>query len=375
MVNSNMFRQSNDLSRPPFGPRNLAICRTSPRRRCVFLLAGIVFVLRLCSAQAQIQQAWVARYNNGITNGTNQAVKMALDPAGNIYVTGYSENANTNLGYVTIKYAPNGNQLWASRYDSTDSPTAIPSAMVLDNSNNVIVTGNALTIKYDANGNQLWTAPYQGTSLAVDGSGNCVVTGVYTGFVTVKLNPNGSNLWLNYVADTYGPNVSQVVLVDSNSNVYVAGAETYTCLEDLCYEQLLILKYDHNGNQVWTTTFNPGGSVYSVDVGGAALDAANNCSLIVNSNDESVPTALQYNSDGSLNWTSYLNQGGINPAFTLAVDNRSDIVVAGESAYAFTGVLEYYYTIIALSTNGNPMWANHYPQLPFGVRRNHLCCD
>ena len=41
-----------------------------------------------CSAPAQIQQAWVARYNNGITNGTNQAVKMALDSAGNIIVTG-----------------------------------------------------------------------------------------------------------------------------------------------------------------------------------------------------------------------------------------------------------------------------------------------
>src|ERR1019366_5400195 len=44
------------------------------------------------SVVAQIQQAWVARYNNGITNGTNQAVKMVLDPAGNIYVTGFSQN-------------------------------------------------------------------------------------------------------------------------------------------------------------------------------------------------------------------------------------------------------------------------------------------
>jgi hypothetical protein len=57
------------------------------------------------SASAQIQQAWVARYNNGITNGTHQAVKMAVDTNGNIYVTGFSQNSNGNLGYVTIKYA------------------------------------------------------------------------------------------------------------------------------------------------------------------------------------------------------------------------------------------------------------------------------
>jgi hypothetical protein len=130
----------------------------------------LCFVLMLLTAfsGAQIQQAWVARYNNGITNGTNQAVKMALDSSGNIYVTGFSQNAATNLGYVTIKYAPNGNQLWATRYDSTNFPSAHACCMVLDASNNVIVTGSALTVKYDPNGNQLWTAPYAGAALAVD---------------------------------------------------------------------------------------------------------------------------------------------------------------------------------------------------------------
>ena len=75
-------------------------------------------------ATAQIQQAWVARYNNGIPTGSSQAVKMALDSSGNIYVSGVSQNANNNLGYVTIKYAPNGNPVWASRYDSASSPSA-----------------------------------------------------------------------------------------------------------------------------------------------------------------------------------------------------------------------------------------------------------
>jgi hypothetical protein len=99
------------------------------------------------SATAQIQQAWVARYDNGITNGTNQAVKMSLDSSGNIYVTGFSQNANSNLGYITIKYAPNGNQLWAARLDSTNYPSATPAAMVLDGSTNVIITGSALTVR------------------------------------------------------------------------------------------------------------------------------------------------------------------------------------------------------------------------------------
>ena len=78
------------------------------------LCSAIVgLVLITCNdCRAQIQQAWVARYNNGITGGTNQAVKMALDTNGNIYVTGFSQNTNGNLGYATFKYAPNGTQLW-----------------------------------------------------------------------------------------------------------------------------------------------------------------------------------------------------------------------------------------------------------------------
>jgi hypothetical protein len=35
------------------------------------------------STSAQVQQVWVARYNNGILNGTNKGVKMALDSSGN----------------------------------------------------------------------------------------------------------------------------------------------------------------------------------------------------------------------------------------------------------------------------------------------------
>jgi outer membrane protein assembly factor BamB len=206
------------------------------------------------SATAQIQQAWVDRYNNGITNGTNQAVKMALDSAGNIYVTGFSQNANTNLGYVTIKYAPNGNQLWAARLDSTNYSNATPASLVIDSSNNAIVTGNALTIKYDANGNQLWTAPYAGTALAVDSNANVYVTGFGTQFNTVKLSPSGSNLWQTTYIDNVGPTLSQAILVDSNSNVYIAGSDEWYNYRNTYAVQLDIIKYNTDDGQIWMAT-------------------------------------------------------------------------------------------------------------------------
>jgi hypothetical protein len=138
------------------------------------------------SASAQIQQAWVAKYNNGIANGTNQAVQMALDSAGNIYVTGFSQNTNGNLGYVTLKYASSGMPVWTARLDSTNFASAEPAAMALDSNGNVVVTGNAGTVKYESNGTQLWAAPYAGVDLAVDTNGDAYVVGFSKNFATVN---------------------------------------------------------------------------------------------------------------------------------------------------------------------------------------------
>src|SRR5580700_10606243 len=86
-------------SRPPF----LASRREFPTCFLSFVLTALLII----SAGAQVQQAWVARYNNGITNGTNQAVKLALDSYGDIIVTGFSQNTKNQLGYVIVKYEPN----------------------------------------------------------------------------------------------------------------------------------------------------------------------------------------------------------------------------------------------------------------------------
>ena len=220
----------------------------------------------------------MARYNNGITNGTNQAIKMALDTSGNIYVTGFSQNTNGNLGYVTIKYAPNGNQVWVARYDSTNSPMAMPSGLVLDNSNNVIITGSAVTVKYDVNGNQLWTVQYSGSALAADTNGNVAVTGFGTSFGTVKLSPVGSNLWMQTEPSACGPAVGQTIVGDTTGDFYVAGSSPFFCEDGLSSYELLIIKYSGNGDQLWTAFYN-NGSFSSAQVESAALDSADSLYL------------------------------------------------------------------------------------------------
>jgi hypothetical protein len=331
-------------------------------RRVVFGL----FLIACDDGAAQIQQAWVAHYNNGITNGTNQAVKMALDSVGNIYVTGFSQNTNTNLGYVTIKYAPNGTQLWAARYDSTNYPTATPSGLALDASNDVVVTGSALTLKYDPNGNQLWTAPYNGAAVAVDTGGNSIVTGYQSGFNTVKVNPNGTNVWVtSYVNPNGEPAASQALVLDSSDNVYVAGAYTYACYSEgsytVCYLGLLIVKYDQNGNQLWAAE-NVEGSDDYVQIEGMVLDNEDNSYLLVDFYPIGTGprfTTFRYDSSGNLAWTSFNpTGGGHSQGYGIALDKTGDVYPTGQQGFYYPNLS---YATYKLNTNGSCVWTNLYP--------------
>lgn len=298
--------------------------------------AVAAFLIMSLRSSAQVQQAWVARYNNGITNGTNQAVKMALDSNGNVIVIGVSQNTNNQLGYVTIKYAPNGTQLWATRFDSTNYPNATPSSVAIDSSNSVIVTGSALTVKYDTNGNQLWTVPYNGTAVAAEPKGNFIVTGYGAGFNTAKLSATGSNMWSQSFTSAYGPAISQVLAVDSAGDVYVAGSDNYVCFSEGpsqdCYYEASLIKYDQNGNGVFTNLLQTSSSYYAVQVVGLALDSLTNVYVAVNGYQQPYLT-YGYAQNGSAIWTAFNPTGDtFSAAHALTVDHLNNVVIVGEDA-------------------------------------------
>lgn len=56
-------------------------------------------------------------------------------------MTGSSHGGDTGYDYATVKYSPDGEQLWLARYDGPGHDTDIASAMVLDATGNVYVTG------------------------------------------------------------------------------------------------------------------------------------------------------------------------------------------------------------------------------------------
>jgi len=313
-----------------------------------------------CVCSAQIQQAWVARYNNGITNGTNQAVKMALDTNGNIYVTGFSQNTNGNLGYATIKYAPNGNQLWVARFDSTNYPGAQPTGLALDHQSNTVVTGSAVTAKYDSNGNPLWTLPYRGAGVAVDSINNICITGVTSNYTTMKFSPAGTNLWTQTFTSA-GPCGAQTINISSSNDIYVCGYEFYAYLPFAHSVRWTATKYDSVGTELWRADTNGQGTQgYSI-VQAANVDSVGNLFLIINTDTYGFATVACSNAGGILWGAGDPTDDTFSVVRGLALDSSNNVFVTGQNAYYYP---KCSYGTYKINTTGGFMWTNLYPNAP-----------
>ncbi|MFX1513079.1 MAG: SBBP repeat-containing protein, partial [Promethearchaeota archaeon] len=309
-------------------------------------------------------EQWIARYN-GPGNGYDRATALAVDASGNVYVTGDSKGSGSSLDfadYATIKYDPAGNEQWIVRYnapgDSRDEATAI----AVDASGNVYVTGEStvgwmdadyVTIKYDPAGNEQWVARYNGpgnwndkaTALAVDASGNVYVTGESTvggtdvDYATIKYDPAGNEQWIaRYNGPGNGYDSATALTVDASGNVYVTGySEGIETASDY-----VTIRYDPAGNEKWVARYNGPGN-WNDEATALAVDASGN--VYVTGYSEGIETAydyvtIKYNRAGNEQWIARYNSpgNGIDSAFALAVDASGNVYVTGESTVGGTDV-------------------------------------
>ena len=114
-------------------------------------------------ARAAVTEAWVQRYSNVVSNSTDDAFKVVRDAAGDIIVTGSTDDNSSGGDMLTIKYSgADGALLWQQRYNGPANRSDGASAVAVDGSGNVVVTGYS----YNSAGNpDYYTADRKSTRL------------------------------------------------------------------------------------------------------------------------------------------------------------------------------------------------------------------
>jgi hypothetical protein len=323
-------------------------------------------------------EIWSAVYD-GPGHDIDQAINVDVDADGYVYVTGRSYGAGTLDDICTIKYDPNGNEVWVRRYDGPANGTDQGAAIEVNDAGEVIVGGmvesagtdwDSIVIKYDADGNEIWTAVYDGPAggeddisgkngMVIDEQGNIYVTGKSEGigteyeFCTIKYNPDGGEEWVTRydgpVSGFYDDPQAGIAL-DSDGNVFVSGC----CAEPPYYTaDYYTIKYDNDGNELWVVSYGePSQADLPYDI---AVDENGNACVTGILSPFIESCTVKYDTDGNEIWAA---QGDLYYSVSTAVDEYGAVYCCGltdsQDPDGDAGVVKY-----ACET-GDTQWVAEY---------------
>jgi len=339
------------------------------------------------------QQQWAINYG-GSAGYDDFPTAIFVDRSGFIYVTGYSYDFGGNYDYTTIKYNPSGSINWIKKYNGPGNGEDKPSSVKADNSGNVYVTGYATvssfkvdyaTVKYNSFGDQQWVKRYDGplngddfaTALDIDISGNIYVTGesrgieTCTDYATVKYNSSGSQIWLaRYNDQDSGCEIPSAIRSDDAGNVYVTGSSYSKESQSGDY---LTLKYNSSGTQLWKKRYNSIGN-FDDNSTGMAIDFFKNVYITgfstLNFNTR-LMTTVKYDSSGTKEWEQIFYSvppTNYDQAIGISLDSSNNVYIAG---YSFnTGTNDDFFTIKYNQTVGIGQNSNTVPEM-FSLYQNY----
>ncbi|QDV51213.1 NHL repeat-containing protein [Gimesia fumaroli] len=328
---------------------------------------------------------------------------ITVDGAGNCFVTGefteqaqFADQSVTSRGkmdFVLAKYNPEGKLLWLQTAGGTEIDRGY--AVAVDQAGNSYVTGHFQSptfrigdktlknqgdydyfiAKYNPEGELLWAqsaggAGYDyGHGIAVTPDGECYVAGSFAGEVTfgdfqskskqgrslfvAKYDTDGKVLWTQLAGNKHGQSGHQIA-VDQTGNCYVCGYITglielagKTVGTDTNVKDIFLAKLSPGGELLWSA--NSGGQADGLSTG-VAVDAQGNCYLTGMFKNEAQfgNTTLKstgaydifvarINADGTPDWAYCGGGEKIDYGLGIAVDRGGNCYVTGE----FTDDVEF----------------------------------
>jgi hypothetical protein len=276
---------------------------------------------------------------------------------------------------------------WARRYGGSDPYDYYMSEdIACGPSGNVYVTGTyvhffkyspkMVTVAYDSHGNELWVAEYNwsgGVAIAVDSNENIIVTGLIPkvipkgssnfDIVTIKYDINGNELWVSRYNGSED-NVVEDMVLDSSDNIYITGwtnswpgNQNYTTIA-----------YDPNGNELWSAVYN---GPENRDDRAIAITTDSCGNVYVTGEVEKNHlrfmdyVTIAYDSAGDELWVARYDGGGTcgQQAKDIVADANGNVYVTGStliySPFEFVYLHEDFHTV-AYDSYGNELWVAIY---------------
>ncbi len=297
------------------------------------------------TAAATGQFVWQESFG-GPTSGDNVVgYSVAADGSGNSVMVGtfqgtadFGGGPFTSAGGTDIfvaEYSVSGVPLWSRHIGSTGNDYAY--GVAVDGSGNVVVTGSyqgavdfgggaltaygpmdVLIAKYSSTGAYLWAEHFGGAStgvpvangVAVDGSGDITIAGYFSGSV----NFGGGLLTNTGAADIF-------VARYTAAGAYL-WAQRFGSAGGVGTSRATAVAVDSGGNVVFT-----GGFQNTVNFGGGSLTSAGSYDIFV----------AKYSAAGAYVWAKRFGDTGYDYAYGVAVDGNGNVVMTG----SYQGTIDF----------------------------------
>lgn len=220
-----------------------------------------------------------------------------------------------------------------------------------------------------------WTNTYNGQGdfsdvfnvVAADASGNSFQAG-YTinpdlskDILLVKLNNSGDTVWTRIFNGLgNGPDEAIAMTIDNGENILLTG---YQKGSGTGYD-IVTLKYNTDGNLLWTATYNyttnefdQGNAIITDDAGNVYVAGQSDKDVTLNNNDDYL--VVKYNSAGIQQWVKRTNGLGnsTDRPSAITLDGDGNLFVTGRSD---NGADDDYFTVKYNGSTGVELWKNYY---------------
>lgn len=324
------------------------------------------------SALASVQYAWSKHFGS---TSSDQPKGLALDKSGNIYFVGDflapidvggGQYTSSSRDFFITSFTANGTYRWSKKFDG--SGAHLVSAVVVDNSDNIFITGNfkesinfgggpltnatsytdMFIASFTSSGAYRWAKKFSSANndyaygVATDNYGNVYFTGAAAGAIdfgggaipcaatgnifVASFTTNGSYNWAKIISST-GSAYGNELAVDSNNDIYILGSFA------------------------GTITYGPGQFTTT---------GAEDCIL------------FSLNSQGTYRWAKHYGTTDITSGNGLNVDGNNDIYATG----TFKGSLDFgggpvttlngtEVFLFSLNSSGGFRWAKNFGPNPY----------